>query len=410
MDHSLSLHKAPFLSYFLPSAVKYPQGPHFFTPPSSNSPPDEFSFTHRRALTTGLSFTSTAFNSRNVSSAKASAGASHCDFSSLNTPLEPTSAPGKFLSGVLQNQRQFFHFAAADELKRLAGDRDAAVSRMFLSSDSDEACLHRRIAQLKEQDCQAAVEDVMYMLIFYKFSQIGVPLVPKLSSCIYNGRLEIQPSRDWELESIYSIEVLKMVREHVSTLIGLRANSSVTENWATTEIQRLQLGRVYAASILYGYFLKSASSRHQLERCLTLAHQDCPSHRNFLQFPDLLLCRFKSLVFGHGSDTKSVSLGQVPGPGRQEKDLEELRCYVMGFDPETLQRCAKLKSIEATNLIEKHRCALFGDEQTGMPETGEVILTSFSSLKRLVLEAVAFGSFLWDIEEYVDTVYKLKDN
>ncbi|KAK5784160.1 UV-B-induced protein At3g17800, chloroplastic [Gossypium arboreum] len=403
MEHCFSLHKAPSLSSFLPSLVKIYQGPRVFTP--SNSPSD-FALSRRRSLRTG--FTSTPFNGRKAPSVKASAGASHCDFSSLNAPLEPRSAPGKFLSGVLQNQRQFFHFAAADELKRLSNDRDAAVSRMFVSLDSDEACLHRRIAQLKEQECQAAVEDVMYMLIFYKFSDLRVPLVPKLSRCMYNCRLEIWPSKDWELESIHSIEVLEVVRDHISAVIGLRADSSVTDNWATTEIQQLHLGRLYAASILYGYFLKSASSRHQLERCLTLVHQKRLNHRNSLQFLDLLPCGIKSLVLGRFSNVQSVPLGQ--GPGRQEKDLEELRCYVMGFDPETLQRCAKPRSKEAAHLIERHSCALFGDEQTGIPETDEVIRTSFSSLKRLVLEAVAFGSFLWDIEEYVDTVYKLKDN
>ncbi|XWS47184.1 hypothetical protein CRYUN_Cryun14cG0131500 [Craigia yunnanensis] len=393
MDHSLSRHKAQRLSNFLLSAVNISQGPHVFTPPNS---PSNFNFTHQRSLKTG--FTSTAFNNLNVPTVKASTGANR-DFSSLNTPLQPRSAPGKFLSSVLQNQRQFFHFA---------GDRDASVARMFLGSDSDEACLHKRIAELKEHDCQAAVEDVMYMLIFYKFSEIRVPLVPKLSRCIYNGRLEIWPSKDRELESIHSIAVLEMIWEHVSTVICLRANSIATDNWATTEIQGLQLDRVYASSILFGYFLKSASVRHQLEQCLTLAHQDCLSHRNSLQFPDLLPCGFKSVVFGHVNDMQSVSLGQ--GPGTQEKNLEELRCYVMGFDPETLQRCAKLKSKEAVNLIEKHICALFGDEQRGMLETSEVILTSFLSLKRLVLEAAAIGSFVWDIEEYVDTVYKLKDN
>ncbi|KAK8565162.1 hypothetical protein V6N13_020288 [Hibiscus sabdariffa] len=381
MDHCFSLHKPPSPPSFLPSPVKPSRS---FT--HLNSP------SNRPSLRTG--FTSTHFNGPKLPSFIASAGASHCDFSSLNGPLEPRSAPGKFLSGVLQNQRQVFHFAAADELKRLADDRDAAVARMFVSSGSDETCLHRRIAQLKEQECQAAVEDVMYMLIFYKFSEYRVPLVPKLSRCIYNCRLEILPSKDWELESIHSVEVLEMVREHVSAVIGLRTNSSVTDNWATTEIQRLHLGRLYAASILYGYFLKSASSRHQLERCLTLVHQKRLNQRNSLQFLDLLPCGIKSLVFGHASNVQSVPLGQ--GPGRQGTDFEELRCYVMGFDPETLERCAKLRSKEAANLIERHNCALFGDEQMD-----EVIKTSFSSLKRLVLEAVAFGSFLWDIEEYV---------
>ena len=130
----------------------------------------------------------------------------------------------------------------------------------------------RRIAELKERYCKTAVQDMMYMLIFYKYSEIRVPLVPKLSRCIYNGRLEIWPSKDWELESIYSCDTLEIIKEHVSAVIGLRVNSCVTDNWATTQIQKLHLRKVYAASILYGYFLKSASLRHQLECSLSDIH------------------------------------------------------------------------------------------------------------------------------------------
>lgn len=71
------------------------------------------------------------------------AGASRCESSSLNTPLVPESAAGRYLTRVLQNQRQLFHVAVAEELKQLADDRDAAVSRVLLSAGSDEACLHR---------------------------------------------------------------------------------------------------------------------------------------------------------------------------------------------------------------------------------------------------------------------------
>jgi len=337
----------------------------------------------------------------------ASAGASHCEptpSSSLNSPLEPRSLPGRFLSTVLQNHRQLFHTAVADELRLLADDRDGALSRMLRSAGSDEACLHRRVAQLKEHECQIAIEDVMFMLIFYRFSEIKVPLVPRLSRCIYNGRLEIWPSKDWELESIHSLEILEMVKEHVTTVTGLRADSSVTDNWATTKITRLMLGRVYVASILYGYFLKSASLRHRLEQSLASVNQDLRlGHKPPLQFQELCPYGLKSLLFGRISSMQCVS-------SNQEVKHESLKCYVMGFDPETLQRCAKLRSKEAVSLIENHSHALFGDEKTGLVENDEVILTSFSSLKRLVSEAVAFGTFLWDTEEYIDTVYKLKEN
>ncbi|XP_044493444.1 UV-B-induced protein At3g17800, chloroplastic-like [Mangifera indica] len=386
MDYSSSLHRTTRTLPFLPFAVK-PKAPHSLL---TNN------FTGRRSLHRSL--------------VVARAGPSHCEFSSspLNTPIELNSAAGKFLSSVLQNQRQFFNVAVSDELKQLADDRDAAVTRMLLSSGSDEASLHRRIAQSKEHECQTAVEDVMYMLIFYKFCESRVPLVPKLSRCIYNGRLEIWPSKVWELESIHSLEVLEMIREHISTVIGLRANSSVTDNWATTQIRRLHLGRVYAASILYGYFLKSASLRHHLECSLALAHQDLHvSNRNSLQLPEMWPGGMKNIVFGRINNLQSVALGQ--GSTKLESNRENLKCYVMGFDSETLQRCAKLKFREGVNLIEKHSLALFGDEK-GLLVTDEVISTSFSSLKRLVLEAIAFGSFLWDTEEYVNCVYKLQEN
>ncbi|CAH2044757.1 unnamed protein product [Thlaspi arvense] len=279
---------------------------------------------------------------------------------SLDAPLAPRSAHGRFLSCVLMKKRPLFHFAVADLLKQLAEDKEAALSRMFLSSGSDEASLHRRIAQLKESNCQTAIEDIMYMLILYKFSEIRVPLVPKLPSCIYNGRLEIWPSKDWELESIHSYDVLELIKEHSNAVISLRVNSTLTDNLETTEIDKEHLSNVYTASILYGYFLKSATLRHQLE------------------------C---SLSEQHGSITK------------------QLRHYISGFDPKILRRCAKPRSREAKNLIEKQSLALFGPR-----ESEESIVTSFSSLKRLLLEAVAFGTFLWDTEEYVDGAFKLKEN
>ncbi|KAH7862935.1 hypothetical protein Vadar_011297 [Vaccinium darrowii] len=328
--------------------------------------------------------------------------ASNCGFSSLNTPLEPKSAAGKFLSGLLLNDTEEFQFAVGKQLQRLADDRDDAIRRVDLSSSSDEACLHRRIAELREQECQIAVEDVMYMLILYKFKEIKVHLVPRLSRCIYNQRLELWPYNDWELESIHSFEVLELIREHLTTVIGWKADSNVTANWATTEIPRLQLCRVYAASILYGYFLKSASLRHRLELSLGVTYQ------NPLLVSEMLSCGMKNIAFGRIGRAQSTSL-DLESCIRVKK-RENLKCYVMGFDPETVERCAKPKTREAVSLVEKHSWALFGDEKTGMIETNEVIVTSLSSLKRMVLEAVAFGSFLWDTEDYVDNVYKLKED
>ncbi|CAI9776604.1 unnamed protein product [Fraxinus pennsylvanica] len=331
-----------------------------------------------------------------------------CEFGGLNTPLEPKTAAGRFLSGVLLNDREYFHAAVKNQLEQLVADRDEAVARAEYSLGSDVASLHRRIAELKKQECQTAVEDVVYMLIFYKFMEIRVHLVPRISKCIYNGRLEIYPSKDWELQSIHNFEVLEMVKEHITAVVGRKANSNVKDSWATTEIPRLRLCRLYAASILYGYFLKSALLRYRLEQGLDLTNLDFGTDAYRLQLSEMLSLGSNYIAFDHINRPKSLSIGQV-SCSLGEKH-EKLRCYVMGFDSETLQMCAKPKSKEALNLIERHCCALFGDENTGLLETNNSISTSFASLKRFVLEAVAFGSFLWDAEECVNAVYKLKEN
>lgn len=313
----------------------------------------------------------------------------YCEFSSLNTPIEPVTPAGRFLSSVLLNERKSFHDAVAETLEKLVAELDEAYERRELTAGLSEACLHRRIAELKEHECKTAVQDVMYLLILYKFSELKVHLIPRLSKCIYNNRLEILPSKDWELESIHSFEILEMIRQHLTSVIGWRSDFSVTDNWATTKIKRINLSQIYTSSILFGYFLKSATLRHRLEMSLT----DPIDDMIFNKF------RRKNLVFGGIHNTTSTPLFDG------KKKREKLSSYLMGFAADSLAKCAQPNSKEALNLILKHTFALFGDV-----ESDEVISTSFATLKRFVLEAIAFGSFLWDTEEYVKTVYNLEEN
>ncbi|KAL8137241.1 hypothetical protein V2J09_003242 [Rumex salicifolius] len=326
--------------------------------------------------------------------------------SSLNAPLEPTSFPGRSLGGVLQNDPDSFDDAVFAELSRLSDDRDATLARMDLSLGSSEGCLHRRIAELKEEEYQTVVEDIMYMIVYQKFSQIRVPLVPSLDKCLYNGRLEILPSKDGELEAIHNLEVLEMIREYLTSVLGWKAGSNVTVNWAPTKIQRLHLSQVYAASIVYGYFLKSISIRHRLEHNTSQPFlKIIPS--NSWEF--LLGSGFygiKSIALGEFSTPRSTTLSQVQHS--HEKPPRKLKCYMEALDQEALQVCANMRSEITMDLVEKHCSALFVGENPRSVECDKPILTSLASLKRLVLEAIAFGCFLWDAEEYVDRVFKLE--
>ncbi|MCE3214633.1 hypothetical protein HAX54_052918 [Datura stramonium] len=324
-------------------------------------------------------------------------GSGNWEFSGLTMPLLPRTETGRSLSSMLhrgrsQNDKKEFYGLVKKELVDLAYVRSDAILRSFFSLCSDEAVLHRRISEMTKLECRNAVEDVMYMLIGYKFSEIGVHLVPKLSNCMYNGRLEIWPCKDWELESIHSVEVLEMVKE-----IGWKYKSNMKDNWALTQVQKLQIRHVYAASVLYGYFLKSASLRYNLEQ----SFDKTPSS---LLFSRSWLLKQKTVSLGRVSDTRPMSVGRVSL--LQGKKQDNLRSYVMSLDDEIKHMIAKPKFKETKSLIKKHCSALFGDDDSH----DEYVSTSLASLNRFVLEAVAFGSFLWDAEDYVRTFYQLEEN
>ncbi|XP_020586894.1 UV-B-induced protein At3g17800, chloroplastic-like [Phalaenopsis equestris] len=329
------------------------------------------------------------------------------DYRSLGTPLELYTPEGKFLCDILKNQPHIFQAAVQKQLEELAFDRESAFARWEISQGSSESSLHGRIAKMKEIECQRAAEEVMYMLIVHSFYKINVPMVPNLSKCISNGRIDIWSSKDQELGSIHGIELLDMVREHLSNILRLQGKSDSTGNWTTLKIERLQLGRLYAASIMYGYFLKSVNLRHSLELSLSSNNEDhLWDQKMHVSRPHFWKQgRENAATLGCFAD-KAASLYAAA----QGSKADKLRGYMMGFNSATLKLCSKLRSFEAANLIENHSWALFGNPETSSLDKDEVVTLLVSGLKRLILEAVAFGTFLWDVEWYVDSKCRLKDN
>lgn len=329
----------------------------------------------------------------------ASASSNEYESRSVGTPLEPQTPEGNFLCGILKNHPHIFAVAASEQLIELATERDNALARWERSVGSSESCLHGRISAMKELECQIAIEEVMYLLVVHNFYEIKVPMIPTLSKCTNDGQLEIWTSKIQELESIHGLEIIEMVREHVSNVLRWKGTEAGS-NWHILKIKRLQLGRVYAASVMYGYFLKSVSLRHHLELSLPSMHMPTSRFQKHQREENLVALRCYD-------EAASSLISSSSGGG--ERKPEKLRGYMMSFDSKALQLCAQLRSQEAANLIEKHTWALFGYPERNKDDDSEVIAVSASSLRRLVLEAVAFGSFLWEVERYVDSVYGLKE-
>lgn len=223
------------------------------------------------------------------------------------------------------------------------------------------------------------------------------------------GRVDFWPNQEQKLESVHSPEAFEMIQSHLSLVLGERYVGPLE---SIIQISKIKLGKLYAASIMYGYFLRRVDQRFQLERSMKTLPEGFDDDqwksevpRSPWWDPDSLIRIQPDDIGADFGDWGSLDSSEGNKPQR-------LRSYVMYLDADTLQRYATIRSKEAISLIEKQTQALFGRPDIRILEDGsidtsndEVISMAFSGLSMLVLEAVAFGSFLWDSETYVESKY-----
>lgn len=250
---------------------------------------------------------------------------------------------------------------------------------------------------MKASERRRALEEILYMMIVQKFMDAGVPLVPALSQgrpSPQSGKVDHWSSEENKLQQLHSPEAYEMIKNHLTLILGQRLEDSN----AIAPISKLRVGQVYAASIMYGYFLKRVDQRFQLEKSMKTLPLNSPAEAEAL--------------------ANAPPAFPFPAEGIEDRVKPcKLRSYVMALDAETLQRYATIRSKEAFGIIEKHTEALFGRPEIVITPEGaidsskdELIKISFAGLKRLILEAVTFGSFLWDVESYVDSRYHFAAN
>lgn len=267
---------------------------------------------------------------------------------------------------------------------------------------------------MKANERRKVLEEILYALVVQKFMDANVSLIPSItpSSSDSSGRADTWLSQDENLEQLHSSEAYEMIQNHLALILGNRLGDSTS----VAQISKLRVGQVYAASVMYGYFLKRVDQRFQLEKTMKVLPNASDVEESGVQ-------RAVGDVTPTGADGSYEAVSSHPevsswsggvsagGFGHGIK-ASRLRTYVMSFDGETLQRYATVRSKEAVSIIEKHTEALFGRPEIVITLQGTVdssndeqIKISFAGLKRLVLEAVTFGSFLWDVESYVDSRY-----
>ncbi|KAI3864246.1 hypothetical protein MKX03_019139 [Papaver bracteatum] len=345
--------------------------------------------------------------------ASSSSGSGSGSSSSPLGPLELESPVGKFLSEILISHPHLLPAAVDKQLEQLQTDRDEQkqIADPSASSGTD-LVLYKRIAEVKANDRRKALEEILYALVVQKFIDANVSLIPNVapSSTDPSGRVDNWPVQEERHQQLHSSEAFEMIENHLALILGNRLG----ESNSVAQISKVRVGQVYAASVMYGYFLKRVDQRFQLEKNMKLLPPGLDREDSVIG--QAVADDFKQSI---GSDEEPKTHPEAPSWSRNPEGgfghgmkASRLRNYVMSFDPESLQKYATIRSKEAVSIIEKHTEALFGRPDIVITPQGtidsskdELITISFGGLKRLVLEAVTFGSFLWDVESYVDSRY-----
>lgn len=353
-------------------------------------------------------------------------------------PAKAKTPYGEMLQYYLAMEPQLFKTAVEDQLEKMREEKEVkertkAQAPREKDMDKAELALYQRMEDLRANERRATLEDLMYLCILEKFVAVGVEMLPRL-----DGFVDAEPTNLKMLtEGLHSQEALDLVREHLLSVMGAAAASRFSTE--VIKMSKFQMAQVYAASIMFGYFLRRVDRRFQLEKSLgTLP----PTREEAIARLERLFSQADSttdedLVVDSPPESPSSSstAGSDPSSpsGGSSVKRSSLRAYVESFDQDTMVETARIVSQEGAALVERQTSALFGDvkvltkhmqEALGDNITSveqlyqrihevvaqnkvETVTMTISTQRRAVLEAVAFGTFMRDVEDHVVQEYNL---
>jgi len=355
-------------------------------------------------------------------------------------PSKPQTPFGEMLTYYLRMEPQLFKTALEEQLKKL--DEEANAARMeeetqnldvVKNEQTLDLTLSKRMEEVRANERRFALQDLMYISVLEKFVLLGVDMLPRMDEQV----METETSLEALTQGVHSTEALELVREHVLAVMGQTALAFAS---AKLKLSKLQMAQIYAASVMFGYFLRGVDKRFQLERALGLISEvdltDAASRLEKLfhetanlesvDNPDVASSSKESVI----QEPQDVSPDQ---PTSQTSQGGSLRRYVESFDADAMREMAALVSVEGAALVERQTLALFGDVKQLQTEMQTVIgsnvisaeelfkrvqdavrddavstlVMTVGTQRRAVLEAVAFGTFLRDVERHIDSEYNL---
>ena len=222
-------------------------------------------------------------------------------------------------------------------------------------------------------------------------------------------------------ERVHSAEALELVREHLAKALGGAPGAAPPMSAVLVRMSKLQAAQMYAWSVMFGYFLRRVEARFRLERALG-GGGALPR----TQSQEESVAALEALFNAASAEEPDVA-GAAASADAVVPSKLTLKQYVEQFDAEALGETARIVSAEGLALLDRQTSGLFGsvdalqrqmaaavgqdarsEEELKQRIHAAIASGAVDSLtlpymqqRRVVLEAVAFGSFLRDVEHRV---------
>eukprot|EP00249_Psilotum_nudum_P017454 c26332_g1_i1 orf=313-786(-) len=156
------------------------------------------------------------------------------------------------------------------------------------------------------------------------------------------------------------------------------------------------MGKIYAACIMYGYFLRRLYERFHLD----MRFNTLPSRAKYVGTGTEHLVPCSPSEDFQRAETKPVVTKRSHSYHWECSTVgdslpSKLRSYFMSLDDEIIKRYSKMDSTESVEVIERQAQAFFGGPRCE------------SKVVEMSLDGVAFGAMLWEAEIIVDDYYSL---
>lgn len=315
-------------------------------------------------------------------------------------PAELKSISGQKARYLMFENPALFEYAFDQEFETLRNLREEATKHTagrdgveqpgptdnMTESTINETALHIRMAEVLLTDCRRAASELMYLAVCDRFRRMTTSLV--------------QPLKDGGYVSFRSIPVGALTTDVHSALALQAVEEHVSKSFATPpgmpshqllQVPLFTIGPAYCMSVLFGYVLRRAEQHYQLEQMLS-GTGDRADEGDSANAPGGALLQYIERSIGPGTGFQTMMLSW------EAQAAAALQVEALFGDIHELKRVA------FANYEPGRKFDLQGAVQRG--EIPSLQLTTMD-LRRLMLEAVAFGVRLNDVEGNVQGIYEL---